>query len=62
MVKTDQFYINGEWVKPQQAAADFGVINPATEQVIESLAMGGGGRCQCCGCCSKNRLCQLLTN
>jgi len=41
MVKTDQFYINGEWVKPQQAAADFGVINPATEQVIESLAMGG---------------------
>ncbi|PID47238.1 MAG: aldehyde dehydrogenase family protein [Proteobacteria bacterium] len=41
MVKTDQFYINGQWVKPQQAAADFEVINPATEQVVASLAMGG---------------------
>lgn len=41
MVKTDQFYINGQWVKPQQPAADFGVINPATEQVVASLAMGG---------------------
>ena len=41
MVKTDQFYINGEWLKPQQAAADFEVINPATEQTVASLAMGG---------------------
>ena len=40
MLKTDHFYINGKWVKPQQSHRRFDVINPATEQVVTQLAMG----------------------
>ena len=35
-----QFYINGQWVKPHTTDT-LAVINPATEQPIESIAMGG---------------------
>ncbi|MCU1501981.1 MAG: ald [Ilumatobacteraceae bacterium] len=35
-----QFYINGEWVAPISSET-LEVINPATEEVIESIAMGG---------------------
>jgi aldehyde dehydrogenase (NAD+) len=35
-----QFYINGQWVAPHTSDT-LDVINPATEQPIESIAMGG---------------------
>src|SRR3954465_14913251 len=35
-----QFYINGQWVDPLTTDT-LAVINPATEQPIESIAMGG---------------------
>jgi aldehyde dehydrogenase (NAD+) len=35
-----QFYINGQWVEPHTSDT-LAVINPATEQPIESIAMGG---------------------
>ena len=35
-----QFYINGQWVEPSTTDT-LAVINPATEQPIESIAMGG---------------------
>ena len=35
-----QFYINGQWVAPLTSDT-LDVINPATEQPIESIAMGG---------------------
>jgi len=35
-----QFYINGQWVAPHTTDT-LAVINPATEQPIESIAMGG---------------------
>src|SRR3954469_22527568 len=35
-----QFYINGQWVAPH-TTDPLAVINPATEQPIESIAMGG---------------------
>jgi aldehyde dehydrogenase (NAD+) len=35
-----QFYINGQWVDPLTSDT-LAVINPATEQPIESIAMGG---------------------
>ena len=35
-----QFYINGQWVEPLTSDT-LDVINPATEQPIESIAMGG---------------------
>jgi aldehyde dehydrogenase (NAD+) len=35
-----QFYINGQWVEPHTTDT-LAVINPATEQPIESIAMGG---------------------
>ena len=35
-----QFYINGQWVAPLTSDT-LAVINPATEQPIESIAMGG---------------------
>jgi aldehyde dehydrogenase (NAD+) len=39
MLKTGQFYINGQWVDPLgQARLD--VINPATEEAFASIAMG----------------------
>ena len=41
MVCSDKFYINGEWVAPLPGATQLGVENPATEQVVETIAMGG---------------------
>ncbi len=35
-----QFYINGQWVEPLTDET-LDVINPATEEVIDSIAMGG---------------------
>jgi aldehyde dehydrogenase (NAD+) len=35
-----QFYINGQWVEPLTSDT-LAVINPATEEPIESIAMGG---------------------
>jgi aldehyde dehydrogenase (NAD+) len=40
MEHAKQFYINGAWVKPISSDT-LDVINPATEQPIETIAMGG---------------------
>ena len=40
MDHAQQFYINGEWVAPLTSDT-LAVINPATEQPIASIAMGG---------------------
>ncbi|MFT6956492.1 MAG: aldehyde dehydrogenase (NAD+) [Halieaceae bacterium] len=39
MKECKQFYINGQWVDPV-IANDFGVINPATEEVCAHISMG----------------------
>ena len=39
MYKADKFYINGEWVSPS-TNDECEVINPATEEVIGTVAMG----------------------
>ncbi len=40
MENTNKFYINGEWVDPSTSDT-LEVINPATEEAIASIAMGG---------------------
>ncbi len=40
MENTNKFYINGEWVEPSTSET-LEVINPATEEAIASIAMGG---------------------
>ena len=40
MDNTRKFYINGEWVEPSTSET-LDVINPATEEPIEPIAMGG---------------------
>ena len=40
MNKYEQFYINGEWVDPVNKLKTLDVINPATEDVIGTIAMG----------------------
>ena len=40
MAHRTQFYINGEWVDPQSGER-LDVVNPATEQVIGEVALGG---------------------
>src|ERR1700722_7649838 len=35
-----QFYMDGKWVDPA-ASHDFAVINPATEQPIATISLGG---------------------
>ncbi|HEY5645723.1 MAG TPA: aldehyde dehydrogenase family protein [Pseudomonadales bacterium] len=40
MENTHKFYINGEWVAPSTSDT-LDVINPATEEAIASIAMGG---------------------
>jgi aldehyde dehydrogenase (NAD+) len=40
MTDCRQFYIDGKWVDPA-AANDFAVINPATEQPIATISLGG---------------------
>ena len=39
MYKANKFYINGEWVSPS-TNEECEVINPATEEVIGTVAMG----------------------
>lgn len=39
MIRTDRFYINGEWVTPH-GKDTFSLVNPATEAVAGQLAMG----------------------
>ena len=41
MGSLQQFYINGEWVNPADGASSHTVINPATENPLGELAMGG---------------------
>ncbi|MCA8094868.1 aldehyde dehydrogenase family protein [Burkholderia anthina] len=40
MRKLDQFYINGAWVDPAPGSTTHDIVNPATEAVIGTLAMG----------------------
>jgi aldehyde dehydrogenase (NAD+) len=40
MENANRFYINGQWVEPSTSAT-LEVINPATEQPITSIALGG---------------------
>ncbi len=40
MENTNKFYINGEWVEPSTSDT-LEVINPATEEAIATIAMGG---------------------
>ncbi|CAM4287223.1 Aldehyde dehydrogenase [Comamonas aquatilis] len=41
MQDVSQFYIGGQWVEPAAGAQSFAIVNPATEEVIGRLAMGG---------------------
>ena len=34
------FYINGEWVKPENGARDYDVIHPGNEEVVGTIALG----------------------
>ena len=36
----EEFYINGEWVKPVNDLKTLDVINPATEEVFGRIALG----------------------
>ena len=36
----EEFYINGEWVKPINDLKTLEVINPATEEVFGRIALG----------------------
>ena len=40
MNHANQFYINGEWVAPLPGSATLAVENPATQQIVETIAMG----------------------
>ena len=40
MHQIDRFFINGEWVAPAQPGTTFTMIDPVTEQVAGSVAMG----------------------
>ena len=40
MSNRQKFYINGEWVEPSTSET-LDVINPATEEPIDAIAMGG---------------------
>ncbi|MEC7924650.1 MAG: aldehyde dehydrogenase family protein, partial [Actinomycetota bacterium] len=42
MSNNERFYINGEWVEPS-GGETIDVINPATEEAIGSIALGGHG-------------------
>src|ERR1700724_3426972 len=42
MYDLTKFYIDGAWVAPQ-TRRDLDVINPATEEVIGKVALGGPG-------------------
>ena len=34
------FYINGEWIKPENGARDYDVIHPGNEEVVGTIALG----------------------
>ena len=36
----ENFYIDGEWVKPNNSSSTMDVINPATEEVVGRIALG----------------------
>ncbi|MBK33666.1 MAG: aldehyde dehydrogenase family protein [Chloroflexi bacterium] len=38
----ENFYIDGEWVKPNNSSSTMDVINPATEEVVGRIALGDG--------------------
>ena len=40
MYELRKFYINGEWVEPARPQ-DFAVINPATEESVGTISLGG---------------------
>jgi aldehyde dehydrogenase (NAD+) len=40
MLKSDRFYINGEWVRPTTSSV-LDVIDPSTEQPVATVALGG---------------------
>ena len=40
MLDKRQFYIDGQWIAPTEAK-DFDVINPATEQPVAVISLGG---------------------
>ena len=40
MKNCEKFYINGEWVDPLNELKTMDVINPATEEVMGTIAMG----------------------
>jgi aldehyde dehydrogenase (NAD+) len=35
------FYIDGVWVEPQEPSPPHAIVNPADEQIIGEVAMGG---------------------
>ena len=35
------FYIDGQWVEPQEPGTPHPIINPATEESVGSVSMGG---------------------
>ncbi|WP_321928742.1 aldehyde dehydrogenase family protein [Paraburkholderia guartelaensis] len=41
MKQLKQFYIDGAWVEPSSAATYVDIVDPATEAVVGTLAMGG---------------------
>jgi aldehyde dehydrogenase (NAD+) len=41
MKTLNRFYVDGQWVQPAQHAASFDIVDPATEERIGTLAMGG---------------------
>lgn len=41
MQNIHQFYIDGQWVEPATTASTLPVVNPATEETLATLAMGG---------------------
>ena len=40
MSHANEFYINGAWLAPLPGSSSLAVENPATEQVVETIAMG----------------------
>ena len=40
MKNSRQFYINGQWVDPQDGT-DLDVINPSTEEAVDTISLGG---------------------
>ena len=41
MQRTNQFYIDGQWVDPAAGARSFELVDPSTEQPFASVPLGG---------------------